>query len=513
MRRTGRSGRRGRLGRMVGGLMLIAGLFGLWGIREHLSDASRYWPGWYAVRFPKDMEAAALGELLESMGISGSLSAASARVLVQEIPRTAEIPADRIGERLQEGDPRLDPFLRNVSKLFESGDSSVIYLQADRSPGAYRRAFRRRRELSNVEIMDDDSPGNWKSALVFLACAAVIWVLTSEGALDCAPAALPWFVLVGLGGWELLFPALAAYVTAALRHARGGWAPPCFFAAAVIMGVLVFYASAAAAGMFALAFIISEFAPVSVGGAAGGRGSGGGEGALGASTPPRRRAGRREHNLFEPLSLSSRAGREARPSIAGIRVWRLIILGLIPASAVFYPEPARHDPIPALGRVVGSLDSMAALHRLAEFRGADSLPDIGDMVSSAVYQRGFMDGARYEVPRPGTSLIRREYSEDDAGLGVKDRAVTLYDAQWFRETMNSVLSRGPGRLYAAAGGIGTAAAVRRPGSRMLRVSIDSTAALLIAAAMLAALLPRRWALRARGNDSLSSRRLRKIQAA
>ena len=491
--------------RMAGGLLLIPGLFGLWGIREHLSDASRYWPGWYAVRFPRDMEAAALEEILESMGISGSLSAASARVLVQEIPRTAEIPADRIGERLREGDPRLDPFLRSVSKLFESGDSSVIYLQADRSPGAYRRAFRRRRELSGLEIMDDDSSSNWKSALVFLAAAVVIWGLTSEGALDCAPAALPWLVLVGLGGWELLFPALAAYAAAALRHARGGCAPGCFFAAAVIMGVLVFYASAAAAGMFALAFIISEFAPAAAGGSPG------------ASMPPRRRAGRRDHNLFEPLSLSSRSEEKARPSVCRLQVWRMIIIGLIPASAAFYPEPPRHDPIPALGRVAGPLDSMAALHRLAEFRGANSLPDIGDMVSSAVYQRGFMDGARYEVPRPGASLIRREYSEDDPGLGVRDRAVTLYDAQWFRETMDSVLSRGPGRLYASAGGIGTAAAVRRPGSRMLRVSIDSTAALLIAAAMLPALLaasaPRRWALRARGNDSLSSRRLRKIQAA
>ena len=491
--------------RMAGGLLLIPGLFGLWGIREHLSDASRYWPGWYAVRFPRDMEAAALEEILESMGISGSLSAASARVLVQEIPRTAEIPADRIGERLREGDPRLDPFLRSVSKLFESGDSSVIYLQADRSPGAYRRAFRRRRELSGLEIMDDDSSSNWKSALVFLAAAVVIWGLTSEGALDCAPAALPWLVLVGLGGWELLFPALAAYAAAALRHARGGCAPGCFFAAAVIMGVLVFYASAAAAGMFALAFIISEFAPAAAGGSPG------------ASMPPCRRAGRRDHNLFEPLSLSSRSEEKARPSVCRLQVWRMIIIWLIPASAAFYPEPPRHDPIPALGRVAGPLDSMAALHRLAEFRGANSLPDIGDMVSSAVYQRGFMDGARYEVPRPGASLIRREYSEDDPGLGVRDRAVTLYDAQWFRETMDSVLSRGPGRLYASAGGIGTAAAVRRPGSRMLRVSIDSTAALLIAAAMLPALLaasaPRRWALRARGNDSLSSRRLRKIQAA
>ena len=503
--------------RMAGGLLLIPGLFGLWGIREHLSDASRYWPGWYAVRFPKDMEAAALGEVLESMGISGSLSAASARVLVQEIPRTAEIPADRIGERLREGDPRLDPFLRSVSKLFESGDSSVIYLQADRSPGAYRRAFRRRRELAVLEIMDDDSSSNWKSALVFLAAAVVIWVLTSEGALDCAPAALPWLVLVGLGGWELLFPALAAYAAAALRHARGDCAPGCFFAAAVIMGVLVFYASAAAAGMFALAFIISEFAPVAAGGAPVGRGSGEREGAPGASTPPRRRAGRRDHNLFEPLSLSSRSEEKARPSVSRLQVCRMIILGLIPASAAFYPEPPRHDPIPALARVAGPLDSMAALHRLAEFRGANRLPDIGDMVSSEVYQRGFMDGARYEVPRPGASLIRREYSEDDAGLGVRDRTVTRYDAQWFRETMNSVLSRGPGRLYASAGGIGTAAAVRRPGSRMLRVSIDSTAALLIAAAILPALLaafaPRRWALRARGNDSLSSRRLRKIQAA
>ena len=506
--------------RMAGGLLLIPGLFGLWGIREHLSDASRYWPGWYAVRFPGDMEAAALEEVLESMGISGSLSAASARVLVQEIPRTAEIPADRIGERLREGDPRLDPFLRSVSKLFESGDSSVIYLQADRSPGAYRRAFRRRRELSGLEIMDDDSSSNWKSALVFLAAAVVIWVLTSEGALDCAPAALPWFVLVGLGGWELLFPALAAYAAAALRHARGGCAPGCFFAAAAIMGVLVFYASAAAAGMFALAFIISEFAPAAAGGAPGGRGSGereGTPGAPGASTTPRRRAGRRDHNLFEPLSLSSRSEEKARPSVSRLQVWRMIILGLIPASSAFYPEPPRHDPIPAFGRVAGPLDSMAALHRLAEFRGVNSLPDIGDMVSSAVYQQGFMDGARYEVPRPGASLIRREYSEDDAGLGVRDRAVTLYDAQWFRETMDSVLSRGPGRLYASAGGIGTAAAVRRPGSRMLRVSIDSTAALIIAAAMLPALLaafaPRRWALRARGNDSLSSRRLRKIQAA
>ena len=492
--------------RISGLLLLTAALFGLWGIHSAFSVHSRYWPGWYVARFPRAADAAALTGALESLGVFGSLSASSALVLVQDIPRTVEIPASRIFQRLQQGDPRLDPFLRRVPQLFESGDSSLIYLPADRSPGAYRRAFRRRPELSVVQIMDDLSSENWKPLLVFLIAAVLIFVVISQGAPGSAAAALPWLVLVGVTGPELLIPALAAYIAAALRHACRGHAPWCFASAVLLTGLIGFYATLPAAGMFALAFIISEFAPR----------------LCGAWKVPVRSRGRsgREHALFEPLSLSSPPGVPVRPSGSppvDLRLWRLIILALIPASAVFYPELPSHQPTPALGQVIGPFDSIAALHRLSELRGPNGLPDLADMVSSAVYQQGFMNGALYQVPLPGASLVRRDYTQGEDGLIAEDAVITHYSAQWFRKMVNSVLSRGAGRLYASAGGIAPARTAERPSSRVLNRSIDPAAGLIIAAAMLLAflprLLPRRWAISGYRNDLFSSRLSKKVRAA
>ena len=490
--------------RRISGLFLLtAALFGLWGIHRAFSVDSRYWPGWYVARFPRGTDAAVLTGLLESFGIFGSLSASSALVLVQEIPRTVEIPAARISQRLQHGDPRLDPFLRSVPQLFESGNSSLIYLPADRSAGAYRRTFRRRPEFSSVEIMDDVSSENWKPLLVFLIAVVLIWVLISEGALDSAPAALPWPVLVGVTGYELLIPALAAYIAAALRHARRGHAPWCFASAALLTGMIGFYTALPVSVMFALAFIISEFAPRLCG-------------AWKVSVRSRGCAGR-EHALFEPLSLSASTRVSHRPPCREMRVWRLIILALIPASAVLYPKPPNHQPIPALGQVIGPFDSIAALHRLSEVRGPNRLPDLADMVSSAVYQQGFMNGALYQVPLPGTSLIRRDYTQEEDRIIVKDAVITHYSAQWFRAALDSILSRGAGRLYASAGGIAPVRMAERPSSRVLNRRIDAAAGLIIAAALIFAFLPRflppRWAISVYRNDLFSSRLLKKVRAA
>ena len=468
---------------LTGIFLLITACLALLAVWTRTNQPTRYWPGWYVARFPGEIDGVLLHDALESEGIFDALSAWSARVLFQEIPRTAEIPVADIDRRMEPGDPRLDPFLRNIGRLFRSEDRAVVYLPADRSVSAYRRILRSHPVLFRAEIMDEDSRSIAQSTLAFFVAAVLIWLLTADGAAELALVALPWLAVVALGGAEVLLPALASYGIVTLRHSRPRNALWCWSAAAAIIVFAVLYFTSAATAMFLFAFASSEVVP----GLLKSRGLARGEKYLKSIRSLSRR---REHVLFEPLTLAPPNRGKAKTFAGPFHIWKPGAVGCIVFLSAFYPEPEDHDPIPAGGTVIASFDSMSGLHRLSGGRRtSDRLPDLSDLVSSTAYQEGFMNGARYSLPVPGDSLIRREYRGLETALVVEEKAVTTYNEAWFIETVNRSLRRGAGQLYASLGGVAPVRVVTRPESLVIGKSLDFTAYALIVLAMMLAVLP------------------------
>ena len=165
-----------------------------------------------------------------------------------------------------------------------------------------------------------------------------------------------------------------------------------------------------------------------------------------------RRYKRRDHQLFEPLSLTQRSSPQLFPS-----KWKTILrnsapLALIIPFALMPYQSKNNDSVPAVLKSLGNYESISAYHALQSRSRTSILPTFSDIVASIAYQEGIMDGAQFELPVLGTRLQKNRYRQEGDRIVSKATPVVHYDVQWYQKTKNKALSQGIGLLYSTHSG-------------------------------------------------------------
>jgi hypothetical protein len=355
------------------------------------------------------------------------------------------------------GDPRRDMYISRVSELFKSDGADLVYLPAERNLAQYRRILRGIPELASYRLMDDSFSYNWISSIAFIGVALLYALLNKRGrpVVTGIAAILPLAVLISFLGPTAVFPALLVFALSSSNPGiRETWIHPAF-------GFVFFIGFfAAAAALFLAAVSVSHtslFIAVSVLEIVSfivmkrsrkprqKKKTGKTSGIRRVSTIIGRR---RDHRLFDPVSLTS--------SKSPVQISRRYP-GLIAAAAILLtillpvPGVSTHAPVPS---AISNTDGfgVAELQQLSTSQSAGSLPDLSGLISSAVYQEGFLYGATYRLPLPGEKLSILNYRASDTSIATSESTITEYNNAWFDELLNRELNRGVGRLFKSLGG-------------------------------------------------------------
>ncbi len=418
---------------------------------------SRYWPGWYLLRLPGTAELQKTVDLLESSGIDGTISAVSAKVSYMAIPDIAEVSIANLDDVLVPGDPRRDEYISRVSELFKSDGADLVYLPAERSLAQYRKILRGIPGLSSYRLMDDSFSYNWISSFVFIGVALFFALLNKRGrpVVVGIAAILPLAVLICFIGPPAVFPALLVFTLSSSNPGIWGRRIHPVFSFVLLIGFF-----AAAAALFFAAVSVSHtslFIAVSVSEIVSfivmKRSRKSRQKKKTKKSSGFRRAsgiisGRRDHRLFDPVSLTS--------SESPVQIGRRYP-GLIAAAAILLtillpvPGVSTHAPVPSAILNTDGFD-VADLQRLSTSQSVQSLPDLSGLISSAAYQEGFLYGATYRFPMPGEKLSILNYRASDTSIATTETTITEYNNAWFDNLLNRELDQGVGRLFKSLGG-------------------------------------------------------------
>jgi len=422
------------------------------------SSSSLYWPGWYVLKIGPDNGTGRIDEELENAGITGFVSAGNSWVDYMDIPRMKQLPVSEIDDVILPGDPRRDPYLSVVHELFESGDSSLVYLPSGPGIRHYRRILGKISGWDNWTLMDDIGASPGLAAFLIFSSLAFLIAFTAGGgpfSISRLISILPLSLLILSGNPGMVFPLLLTFFLSPVNFKKRGGSRGKFFTAVVYTGYTAAAASmvnsSAGVGIWALAAALLSSEIIAL------------------ATPflkkhPRRASAvqqgkkfflrkRREHQLFVPLSLMQPAHRTSRLSqkTAGSFLAAGFTLAAFFLPADFGTQAA-HTPIPHALPAESGFDNLSSFTALDGARNALSLPDAALMLSSAAFQEGFLFGSDFRLPRPGDSLTIRGFSSRGDGISVTETVVKNYDKSWFESVLSRELSQGAGLLFASLGG-------------------------------------------------------------
>jgi len=411
-----------------------------------------YWPGWFVLRADPGIPPGIVEKQLEDAGVKDYVSAENSLVEYMDIPRIRMTSVSRIDDVLIPGDPRRDPYLSRIHELFESGDSSLVYLPSGPGLRYYREILRGMDGIGGWELMDDvSSPGGALAFIIFAGLALLTAFAARDGRMSAAriisilPPGL--YLFFFFENMEVIFPLLLAYFLSPSNLIRQGNLKGRYYRGIVFSG----YAASSGSGVTALlsALLSSELivllSPVREKHTPG----------TSVTRPEKRKLFRRrsEHQLFVPLSLTQHPRRTSglTPKTAGLYLAAGCTLASLFLPAGFASQP-EHSPIPHALPAVSDFDDLSSFTALDGERNASSLPDAAMMLSSAAFQEGFLFGSKFRLPLPGESLSIRGYSPEGSGLSVSETVVKNYDRSWYESVLQRELSRGAGLLFASLGG-------------------------------------------------------------
>jgi len=419
---------------------------------------SLYWPGWYVLRTGPD--AGSVDGQLENAGITDFISADNSRVEYMDIPRIRQLAVSEIDDVLVPGDPRRDPYLSGVHKLFESDESSLIYLPSGPGMRYYRKILRGIAGSDDWELMDDTGafPGLtvffiFTSLALLIALTTGLRVFSPARIISIMPLSL--YVLIGTGGMSMVFPLLLTFFLSPVNFIKQGSSKGKLYNGFVYAGYTAALVSilnmnsgtgvpALAAALLSseLINLLSPFlekAPRRIN----------------AAQPGKRQLFRKrhEHQLFAPLSLMQPARGASRLSLKTVgsflAVFCTVATLFLPAD---FGSHSEHTPIPHAVPGESGFDDWSSFITLDGKRNASNLPDAALMLSSAAFQEGFLFGSDFRLPLPGDSLSIRSFNDDGDGLSVAETVVKNYDRSWYESVLERELSHGAGLLFASLGG-------------------------------------------------------------
>ncbi len=406
---------------------------------------TRYWPEWFLLFVPQDADEASVIEELRSFGIEDVLASSTAEIHYMAIPEIAAINVDQIDEQLPIGDPRRDSFIQDADRLFKSGENTLIYLPSARGIMSYRRILRRSQVFDGLRLLDDMHNERLAALALFILAIGGMMILLPGPSFSILLASLPWMPLAFVGGFAFVYYILALFVLAACRYFDGRLSA----VIALIGSLIVFffawrYWSLRNFVLFIITGLGSETIFFVL------RNKIWKVRSTGYLRRLLSREERGDHKPFEPLSLTGR-----KPDAVKAVPWICVVksctaVGLVLAFSLIRNRP--HDPVPAVIEPVGSYDSMAAFHKLMMVDRRDNPPHVSELLASFAFQEGFLSGAQYELPLPGTALTLNRYIPDGDAVSRVEVVAAAYDSHWYEYTAGKIFDRGVGRLFAPLDG-------------------------------------------------------------
>ena len=425
--------------------------------------APRVWRGYYTVLLRSSAAApgSAVGEgtaaLVQELGARGGVEAVVSRYTAEVSFNTfggfTTTTVDKIGDRLDPEDPRLDPYLAGIASMFSvhgaEGQWEVFYLRSGLARLPARRVLATVLAGHRWAAVDLDGWGALIRVLLLLAFGGVLILRcrSRETAVVIAAGMLPWLaaVLIGTYGALLAFflvmplwaelvggfgenrarAGLGATPPGAPRGSRlderrlPGWAIA--VAAGTAAAVLIMRSGAALvpallpalSGMLLvpLQYVLSSLASL-----------------------------RRFHPVYRRVPILRRLGREG-PWLTRRRVLDFVLVALAVAclAAIGLGSGRRELTYYVPTSIDGAREpiSWAALARLAAARSALEPPTLAAYLSHRAYQEGLPFGRPYRFPTPGERLLVSRYLPAGQGAEIirTQRVVKRYQESWLAETL------------------------------------------------------------------------------
>lgn len=436
------------------------------------------WRGYYTLVIEEDHAAGAgspdqsLVQRLHAAGFGTVVTAHTTGERVTTFDGYEWVAVADLAARLDQLDPRYDPYLRRVADWFttetEAGTARLAYVASSLPPGAF--ALRVGRALWDSGLRWRIAELPWERAAVALllfAAAAVLQIWRRD---PCAPRwwrlllALPWALLVVHGELPAALVAAPAYlagawlagpVAAAARQPwRGRWGSSTTVLA-VLLAVVALGAGgpelAARGGVpWPAALPVRELRRMAVYLIAGGLWTA----ALTCAGLAVRWLAGAASRLRAAARNRPRRGFTAAPGGTRRRLSGLgssVVVGLIGVAVLL--AAARGEPVPRpLAAPAGAGFTLAALPAVgpAEPRG---LPVISHYVAHAAYQETLQFGRPFAVPAPGEPVTVDQYRRGQDGRVVHEAVeVVRFSERWLQATLAAVPRDSLPALLLAQGG-------------------------------------------------------------
>ena len=443
-----------------------------------LAEALQVWRGYYTLIIEQDRAAGAgpadqsLVSRLHAAGFGTVVTAQTAGARVTTFDGYERVAVADLVIRLDQLDPRYDPYLRRVADWFttetEAGAARLAYVASVLPPGDF--ALRVGRALWDSGLRWRIAELPWEravAALLLFATAAALQIGRRD---PCAPRwwrlllALPWALLVVHGELPAALVAVPAYlagawlagpVAAAARQPwRGRWGSSTMLLA-VLLAVVVLGAGgpelAARGGVpWPAGLPVRELRRMAVYLIAGGLWTA----ALTGAGLAVRWLAAAAASLWDAARNRPRRGSTPAPTGARRRLSGLSSSAVVCLTGVAVLLAAgRGEPVPRpLALPSGTGFALAELPAVgpAEVGG---LPVISHYVAHAAYQETLQFGRPFAVPAPGERVTVDQYRRGQDGRVVHEAVeVVRFSDRWLRATLAAVPRVSLPALLVAQGG-------------------------------------------------------------
>ncbi len=429
----------------------------------------RTWNRYYTLHI-RDSEAAEqlIARIDESGRFQAVVSRFTSEISFNTFAGFVSVPIHRLGDRLDPLDPRFDPYMKGVGKLFSVTSATsweAAYLRSDRNILSVYLELRRLLGARDLRwrLIEFDPVGAVMQVLLLILYLTVLSRVASSGSIRAALllASVPWLPLVAVSDFPMLlafFTVMPAWVhlfehlySHRYVRARPG-----------ISGLVGDFARPAAvlamsAGLAVLLTVPGPFAALLMAMA------GGAPAAVFLYCFFIVRDSLHSHEPFRALPILRRLRpRRTRlsPEITLHLLLAFVVLlsyPLLRLGAAFSgpsPDTIRMHSI-GYGRKTGL--SWSSLTALSEYSVPGAIPNLADYLTHHAYQESLIFGRPYKFPTPGQRILISEYRVDPQRARVQKtfRVVKQFKESWLPETLESAAPGSVARLLADQGFAGT----------------------------------------------------------
>jgi len=424
---------------------------------------------------------------LRGMGVEETISGASADVEYMAMLNMEKVSVANLDKLLVPGDLRRDPYISNVSRLFESNDSPLIYIRAKRGLSYYKAVLESQKEIVDWQLMDRLGPRKLLGPLIFTAMAALVAFFGSvpRGRLARLMSAIPLAICIFLVAPSSIIPmVLVFYLSPTALEARSR-SYACriviyFGYASALASILVAYVGMQHLSLLAVllselvySILVTRTGRLTL------------KKALREDKELSRRmeseipqSKNREHQLFNPIPLFHGGSMHSlKAPFRAINDLPLIVLVLV-ISLIPESTSINHDPLPYARKSTEDFDDLEAMQFLYKNREIADLPDISLLIASAVYQEGLPFGVEiFRLPRLDEKLVLRNYFQVGNAIETTENTVIEYNQDWYKRQLSRHLGTSVGKLFASLEGPSPVLAITRQPMRGKNLR-DSSAMIL-----------------------------------